>query len=333
MRTVAVALLLALAASCGAADPPACPLGRTVACACPDGTHGAQECGPLGVWSACVCGGSDAGADAAVADASTPDAMPDADPASCLGPCGSNSDCESACRVSSSDQTAYCCVEGRCAAAQGRCADIPASARLCSSPAWVPVCQRSADCTLLCGARWSCVRAASGLARCAPIDVDAGVDATATDAVADAVTVPDSRTQDASCALSMCSGRCVDTTRDASNCGACGVACVGAANADPACSSSMCAIACRPGFANCDGRASNGCEADLSTPTYCGSCSSICRTNVVCVGGACVGCLPNFGDCDGLSANGCEVDLRYDAANCGVCGRACTRSCFGGVCS
>lgn len=69
MRALATALLFALAASCGAAEPPACPLGRTAACACPGGVQGAQECGPLGVWGVCVCPGADAGADIADADA------------------------------------------------------------------------------------------------------------------------------------------------------------------------------------------------------------------------------------------------------------------------
>jgi hypothetical protein len=65
---------------------------------------------------------------------------------------------------------------------------------------------------------------------------------------------------------------------------------------------------------------------------FCGSCATLCRPGVACAGGACTGCLPNMGDCDGLAANGCEADLRYDAFNCGACGRACSGSCFGSAC-
>ncbi len=68
-----VMLFALLLVACGSAEPPACPLGRVEACACPGGSQGAQECGPLGVWGACVCLGGDAGA---VADA-TPDAAVD----------------------------------------------------------------------------------------------------------------------------------------------------------------------------------------------------------------------------------------------------------------
>lgn len=60
-----LALLALLALSACASDPaPTCELGRSQSCACSNGSTGAQECGPLGVWSPCVCTGSDAGTDA-----------------------------------------------------------------------------------------------------------------------------------------------------------------------------------------------------------------------------------------------------------------------------
>jgi hypothetical protein len=46
----------------------ACELGRSVACVCSSGAAGAQECGPFGAWSPCVCAAQvDAGSDVAVA--------------------------------------------------------------------------------------------------------------------------------------------------------------------------------------------------------------------------------------------------------------------------
>lgn len=63
----------------------ACEPGRSVACVCSSGATGAQECGPFGAWSACVCAApADAGSDAGVvADAPPADAADvprDADP-------------------------------------------------------------------------------------------------------------------------------------------------------------------------------------------------------------------------------------------------------------
>ena len=65
----------------------ACEPGRSVACVCSSGASGAQECGPFGAWSACVCEARvDAGSDAlaavdARADApNAADARRDADP-------------------------------------------------------------------------------------------------------------------------------------------------------------------------------------------------------------------------------------------------------------
>ncbi len=46
----------------------ACEPGRSVACVCSSGASGAQECGPFGAWSVCVCSAPrDAGSDAVAA--------------------------------------------------------------------------------------------------------------------------------------------------------------------------------------------------------------------------------------------------------------------------
>jgi hypothetical protein len=64
MRRVIAILCLSVFACAGAA-PAACDLGRVVACPCPGGASGAQECGPGLVWSACVCAGTDGRPDVA----------------------------------------------------------------------------------------------------------------------------------------------------------------------------------------------------------------------------------------------------------------------------
>jgi hypothetical protein len=53
---------------------------------------------------------------------------------------------------------------------------------------------------------------------------------------------------------------CIDPTTSADNCGTCGTICPPHANAEGKCAASTCTIACRTGFANCDGNELNGCE-------------------------------------------------------------------------
>ena len=67
------------------------------------------------------------------------------------------------------------------------------------------------------------------------------------------------------------------TTEDPVNCGGCLVRCNSATNADPACSGGMCTYACRPGWRDCDGEASNGCEVDIRDDALnCGGCNAAC---------------------------------------------------------
>ena len=100
------------------------------------------------------------------------------------------------------------------------------------------------------------------------------------------------------------------------------------AHATAACVSGSCSIAsCEIGFADCDGDASNGCEADLSSDTTCGSCAVHCGAvdggSTSCSGGSCaLTCAADWADCDGDPANGCEQSL--EAPNhCGACGTSC----------
>ena len=67
------------------------------------------------------------------------------------------------------------------------------------------------------------------------------------------------------------------------------------------------------GFADCDHNPSNGCEANLSSPTSCGACGNVClannATNATCNGVRCsYACNTGFSDCntDGPNTNGCE---------------------------
>lgn len=90
-----------------------------------------------------------------------------------------------------------------------------------------------------------------------------------------------------------CYGICVDTSNDPENCGDCGTTCPGPSNGKggPTCEGGKCGYVCFPGFADCDKRIENGCEAALETSQRtCGSCDVQCDIagGQPCVGGKCL---------------------------------------------
>jgi hypothetical protein len=121
-----------------------------------------------------------------------------------------------------------------------------------------------------------------------------------------------------------CNGQCVPN--DVANCGACGLACPGAANAT---------LTCAGGVCGCDGNPANGCETNLAIDVNnCGACGNVCPLppNAIstCGGGVCgFLCGPGFVACGGQC-----VDTASDRFNCGACGNVCLGigTCQGGVC-
>ena len=128
----------------------------------------------------------------------------------------------------------------------------------------------------------------------------------------------------------------VNTTNNASNCGACGTVCTNGANvAVSSCSNSTCMIAtCNTGFGNCDGQYPNGCETNLgNNVNNCGSCGNVCTnganvSTTSCIGSTCTigSCSTGFANCDGQYANGCEVNTNTNLFNCGSCGHVCSNA-------
>ena len=142
-------------------------------------------------------------------------------------------------------------------------------------------------------------------------------------------------------APSMCGSSCVDTTTDPAHCGTCDAPC-NPAHGTGECAGGACTLrACDPGFGDCDGDATNGCETTLDTLDNCGACGVACsleNATSACELGACAVrmCDPGFGDCDGDPASGCEQPLTT-AGHCGECGMTCglpngTVSCGAGTC-
>jgi hypothetical protein len=137
----------------------------------------------------------------------------------------------------------------------------------------------------------------------------------------------------------------VDVRSSVDHCGACRNRCA-PENATPRCAGSACGYSmCTPGFLDCDGVQSNGCEVDgRASMTHCGACNAVCvRANAIatCAASRCTigGCNPGYGDCDGNPVNGCEASFGTNPAHCGGCGAACparanaTAVCSSGSCA
>ncbi|HOX47256.1 MAG TPA: hypothetical protein PK668_26925 [Myxococcota bacterium] len=141
-------------------------------------------------------------------------------------------------------------------------------------------------------------------------------------------------------ALLCCAGACLDGVADPANCGACGRTCspeeahaLASWCADSACDYD----ACQPGFLDCDGDRTNGCET-LADEAACGACGRVCADFVQgATGPTCAGepvgarscdydaCEPGALDCDGDRANGCETPVGLE--DCEGCGLACATQC------
>jgi hypothetical protein len=122
---------------------------------------------------------------------------------------------------------------------------------------------------------------------------------------------------------------------DVGNCGGCGNVC-SSTNGTPSCNQGLCAITCKAGFDNCDGKISTGCETPLNTVSNCGACGVKCANghgSTTCSAGACKPtCAAGWGDCNGDPTDGCETQLNTNT-NCGACGQGCNPPNAAGDCS
>jgi hypothetical protein len=90
-----------------------------------------------------------------------------------------------------------------------------------------------------------------------------------------------------------CGTSCVDTSKDLSNCGTCGNVCPGGAAAS--CTGGTCGVTCSGSFANCNGSAADGCEANLdSDPANCGACGTTCGACTTCTSRSCSPSVTSF---------------------------------------
>jgi hypothetical protein len=101
------------------------------------------------------------------------------------------------------------------------------------------------------------------------------------------------------------------------------VACLGRVcpvptNAEAFCAGSACAWRCLPGFADCDGASTNGCETDTRTATYnCGGCGVLCPSRSACTESVCACTAPAV-----ACGTGC-YNATTRALRCSFCGQYC----------
>ena len=147
---------------------------------------------------------------------------------------------------------------------------------------------------------------------------------------------------------------CVNLTSDPSNCGALGLTCPsGQTCAAGACSGDVAPCGAGSNGAYCDLGSSGtgtsmlccaggGCTNILTDPQNCGTCGTVCSSNLACVDGHCeaTSCVgqPNQSPCGTGAASECCssvcVDSQSDPSNCGGCGVHCsgTETCQSGLC-
>lgn len=121
----------------------------------------------------------------------------------------------------------------------------------------------------------------------------------------------------------LCSGRCVDTDADNSNCGSCGNSC----SAGTVCTLGICK--CPSTSVTCG----SACVDLSSDPSHCGGCDKACAGGETCVSGKCSACPSDKPTVCGAAPGVC-TDTITDVENCGACGKKCTTgaSCSGGAC-
>lgn len=137
---------------------------------------------------------------------------------------------------------------------------------------------------------------------------------------------------------------CEASTALPTSCGTCGNDCTGRANTQSGgCEEGACKLVCTEGYRDCNGDASDGCEAGLASAEHCGACDNDCTAlghvrSATCSDGACLDlqCDKGYGDCDGITSNGCERATNT-ATDCGGCNTPCSlphteASCSSGSC-
>lgn len=124
----------------------------------------------------------------------------------------------------------------------------------------------------------------------------------------------------------MCNGQCVSKDDPAFGCGAATCAPCALAHGTATCAAGACAVkVCDGGYADCNGKPEDGCEADLSKATSCGSCDAACpaATPVCAPSGETFQCGTGCTPAAPLLCGAECVDPMTSVNHCGGCGLQC----------
>ncbi|MDP3212974.1 MAG: FG-GAP-like repeat-containing protein [Deltaproteobacteria bacterium] len=175
---------------------------------------------------------------------------------------------------------------------------------------------------------------------------DAGVDSQTVPDGGDAGSADTDVTTDVGCRdATTCASGCVDLQTDVHHCGSCVGDCSVLGGVDPTavrCVAGSCSLtgACLPRRGDCDGVATNGCEADLTQAANCNACNARCGepTPVCSAAGAAYACVSGCSPSAPTRCSGSCVDIATSALHCGRCDNACaavsgaTVACIEGAC-
>ena len=139
-----------------------------------------------------------------------------------------------------------------------------------------------------------------------------------------------------------CFGTCVSMLDPLYGCGDPSCAPCASTHATMACQGRQCVVsACEAGYANCNAKAADGCETDLSKAATCGSCNAACGAAAA----LCAPLGPSF-QCSSACTPGAPlqcgaecVDPQTSINHCGGCNVRCpvvanaTTSCNAGACA
>lgn len=147
--------------------------------------------------------------------------------------------------------------------------------------------------------------------------------------------------------LTPCEAAGVDTATSPKHCGSCDNDCTtlpGVDGASVACKGGECVIGgCEAGTADCNGKASDGCETDTKVAEHCGACDVACKAPTPnCAQDPGTGAFGCVDDCPASAPTLCGtscVDEATDPDHCGDCDKKCeapakgTPACEGSKCT